>query len=814
VGWRVHQEGDTSGIVVNPAPSLARNMFNGTVANLRTAGGYVGLPGPEDVGEPDLDRDFEIGRYMDASISLAPSVTATFQSGTTTWFSYVAVHAWDRNQETPNLMLCTDPTVLGNRAFSMQNSGNGIGAGGGPPRNNRPDILPRYFREGASYNLRGAASAWTDDAKEAPDATATMPWVASDPDGFGAANIIVGKIEWDADAGGEDVITVVGFLETDTMSEKAFDALVALKPDLSSRNWTANKPNLDQSQFDLLNIAGTKFFVDEIRIGTTFEDVMGGDPAKANDPRPAAEEADVPRDLVLGWTAGTDAGTHDIYLGTIFDDVNNATGADPRGVLVRQGYDTTTYDPGRLAFGTTYYWRVDEVSVPPDSTIYKGDIWSFTTEPVAYAVAGQSIKATASDSAPDQGPLNTINSSGVANDLHSEVLTAMWLTAPNATGPAWVQYEFNRVLRFHEVWVWNHNGLLEPILGLGAKEVRIEYSTDGSDFKVLGTTHEFARAPGKAGYACDTIVDLEGIAAKYVRFILLSNWGNVLKQYGLSEVRFFSVPVFAREPSPTSAKTGVDVTSSLSWRAGRETAKHALYLSTDQQAVIDGTAPAQTAITPAYAPALNLATTYFWRVDEVNETEFPSEWQGEIWSFSTQEYLVVDGFDSYTDNMDADEAIFQTWIDGYEVPTNGSLVGYPAAPFAERTLIHSGRQSMPLAYDNTTATYSEAKRTFDSPQDWTQHGIKGLTLWFYGDPANVAQQMYVKINNTKILYDGEVANLMMPVWQMWYISLAGKSVRDVASLSIGFDKLGGAGGTGKVLIDDLRLYSLDRKQIP
>jgi len=57
------------------------------------------------------------------------------------------------------------------------------------------------------------------------------------------------------------------------MSEAAFDALVAAKPVLSSANWTANKPDLDQSQFDTLNVAGTKFFVDEIRIGTTFSDV-------------------------------------------------------------------------------------------------------------------------------------------------------------------------------------------------------------------------------------------------------------------------------------------------------------------------------------------------------------------------------------------------------------------------------------------------------------------------------------------------------------------------------------------------------------
>jgi hypothetical protein len=45
----------------------------------------------------------------------------------------------------------------------------------------------------------------------------------------------------------------------------------------------------------------------------------------------------------------------------------------------------------------------------------------------------------------------------------------------------------------------------------------------------------------------------------------------------------------------------------------------------------------------------------------------------------------VDDFESYTDDMDAGKAIFQTWDDGYEVAANGSVVGYGTSPFAERT---------------------------------------------------------------------------------------------------------------------------------
>jgi hypothetical protein len=87
----------------------------------------------------------------------------------------------------------------------------------------------------------------------------------------------------------------------------------------------------------------------------------------------------------------------------------------------------------------------------------------------------------------------------------------------------------------------------------------------------------------------------------------------------------------------------------LSWRAGREAASHRVYVSTDQQAVIDGTAVAVSVVNPSHSAALDLSSTYYWRVDEVNDVEAPSTWQGDVWSFSTSEYLAVDDFESYND---------------------------------------------------------------------------------------------------------------------------------------------------------------------
>jgi hypothetical protein len=276
--WRIHQEGDTSGIVVDPGPPVVRNSYDGTVANLATTGGYVGLPGPLDLDPPrGEDEDFEIGRHQAGHIALAPSVTATFQTGTTTWFSFVSTRAWDRNEHGAHLIIGTDPDPNEKRGVILDNDGSGIGGGNGPPSGGRTRIFPQYFSGGFLNTAMGTGGTGFNDL---PTPTDTMPWDEWTPGGdFGPPCIVVGKIQWDADTGGEDIISLVRFLQEDVLSEAAFDALITAQPGLSSANWESNKPDLDQSQFDLITFAGTKFFIDEIRIATTFEEVTVPEPA-------------------------------------------------------------------------------------------------------------------------------------------------------------------------------------------------------------------------------------------------------------------------------------------------------------------------------------------------------------------------------------------------------------------------------------------------------------------------------------------------------------------------------------------------------
>jgi hypothetical protein len=524
--------------------------------------------------------------------------------------------------------------------------------------------------------------------------------------------------------------------------------------------------------------------------------VNEGPTDKARKPSPADGAEDVYRSLILSWTPAGSAVAHDVYFGTDFDDVNDGV------ALVSPGHDANSYDPGGLEFATTYYWRIDEVNAAPDNTIFQGPVWSFTTEPYAYSLSNASVIATASSSEKaETGPQNTVNGSGLTDDLHSTATTAMWLSSATGPEPAWIRYEFDRVYKLDELWVWNHNLDLESIVGYGFKDVAIECSLDGTTWTLLKET-QFAQASAANGYAHNTTVALDGVMARYVRLTAKSNWSAIgLKQRGLSEVRFFYVPVAAREPQPAHGTADVAPDVVLSWRAGREAASHKVYLGTDRTAVAEGTAAAVTTAESSHTPgSLMLDTTYFWKVDEVGTAGVHP---GDVWSFSTSPYALVDDFESYNDQENAGTRIYETWVDGYGATTNGSQVGNLQAPFAEKTLIHGGRQSMPLFYDNSGGKTSEATRTFEIAQDWTASGIKSLSLWFYGAADNTGQ-LYIKINNTKVLYNGGAAELKLPQWQAWNVDLTTVSgANKVTKLTIGIE---GAGAKGKLYLDDIRLY--------
>ena len=70
----------------------------------------------------------------------------------------------------------------------------------------------------------------------------------------------------------------------------------------------------------------------------------------------------------------------------------------------------------------------------------------------------------------------------------------MWLSGMGDAAPS-IQYEFDKAYKLHEMWVWNSNQLIESFVGIGVKDVVIEYSLDGTEWMTLENVPQFAQAP-------------------------------------------------------------------------------------------------------------------------------------------------------------------------------------------------------------------------------------------------------------------------------------------------------------------------------
>jgi hypothetical protein len=265
--------------------------------------------------------------------------------------------------------------------------------------------------------------------------------------------------------------------------------------------------------------------------------------------------------------------------------------------------------------------------------------------------------------------------------------------------------------------------------------------------------------------------------------------------------------------SPDPAKGAVDVTQTpiLTWVPGIFGASHGVYFGTDVFSLeLKGSGNLGS---ESFDPGqLEWNTTYYWRIDEANNANANSPWTGPLWSFTTANFLIVDDFESYNDLDPADpdsNRIFNAWIDGYDDPANGSLVGYDNPPLAEQTIVHSGNQSMPMSYDNSVGK-SEATLTLTSNRDWTVNGVDTLTIWFRGDSGNTAENLYVALNgNARVDHDNPDVTTITS-WTQWNIDLSrfadqGVNLSNVTSITLGFSSV--TGSTGMVYFDDIRLYA-------
>jgi len=516
-------------------------------------------------------------------------------------------------------------------------------------------------------------------------------------------------------------------------------------------------------------------------------------PRIAYDPTPADGAKFVDPNADLNWSAGLGAKLHYVYFGDNFDDVNSAV----EGLLLAD----TTYTPGNLELDKTYYWRVDESA--DTITMLKGDVWSFTI-----ARAGGGLKAEYFNN-------TTLSGEPVLTRLDPEI-DFNWGNAdvagensPDASinvnnfSARWsgeLEVDLTDTYTFH---INANNGFRmwldgRPIIDYWDNPTTSSRKSEPIEL-IGGDTYSIR------------IEYFEGEDAAIAQLF----WESSTREQQIIPSGALQLPLKAGSPNPYQNAVNVKQTPILSWSPGDYAASHQVYFGTDEEAVrnADTASPeykgAKALGSQSYDPGkLPWDTTYYWRVDEV-EADGTIQ-KGNVWSFTTANFILVDDFEDYND-YPPDE-IFSTWIDGWEVPENGSMAGHADPPFAETNIVHGGGQSMPVYYENNFK-YSEITMTLVSVRDWTEEGVGVLSLWFSGDASNAAERMYVNLNGIATVYHDNSDAALIEEWTEWTIDLQefaaqGVNLANVNTISIGFGDKSSlqAGGSGMVLFDDIRLY--------
>jgi len=480
--------------------------------------------------------------------------------------------------------------------------------------------------------------------------------------------------------------------------------------------------------------------------------------SKAFDPNPDDGALIAETWATLSWTAGDFAVSHDVYLGDSLYDVSDANLSSD---LFRGNQATTFFTAGFPGF-------------PYPEGLVPGTTYYWRIDEVNEADPNSPWKGNVwSFSVPPKTAYNpnpTDNAEAVAPDN----VTLSW-TAGYGT-------------KLHTVY-------------LGDNYDDISNATGGM---MLGTTTYNAGS----------------LQAEKVYYWRVDEFDGIATYKG--DIWTFTTPGAVSAPQPADGATGVSMTTSLSWTAATNATSHQVYLGTDKETVRNADAGS-----PEYQGSATLGsesldpgklawdTMYYWRVDAVTNA---GPVKGPIWSFTTADFVIVDDFESYTDDDLAGQAIWQIWIDGFGVADNGAQVGYLLPPYAEQTIVHGGSQSMPFIYDNTAPiTNSEAVLTLTDSRDWTEEGVGELSIWFRGNAENAGDPLYVSISNTAgipaIVVNEDTNAAQARTWTQWIIPLQafadqGINLTNVNQIAIGVGSKGGVatGGTGTLFTDDIALY--------
>jgi len=606
-------------------------------------------------------------------------------------------------------------------------------------------------------------------------------------------------------------------------------------------------------------------------------------PQTAWEPTPADGAKYVLPGQKLTWKKGINVLFNYVNFGEDLNTVKNAPVASGLPAAVEE------FPPGELKPGTTYYWRIDEFLI--GAAPAQGEVWSFTTVPeiavtdatlLGYWPLDEQAGTTAVDWSGHGGHGSLLGGLGWADGLYGGALSFTGAsgqyvncgTAADITGDftlaAWVKMAPNnadkymgiggRLMTATNYWgfglVRHSSNFLRLWVGDGSTD--LAKSAVNSD--VINTDSEWHHVAGThEGQANRLFVDgkKQGgttsitLAPSSEFFYIGRQYSNQDYRYWeglIDDVRIYNKamteeqinqvmvgnPLVASGPVPgIDAIVDIRDVDSLGWTAGDAAASHDVYFGTDRKAVAEAgkTSPEFKGNQPGTSFSLAGLVAfgggdYFWRIDEVEAGGQVNT--GYIWKFTVPAFLIVDDFEGYSDDADAYDAIFQTWIDGMgytqpiEVAGNGtsSTVGYGTsrnATFGETAIVHPGgsTQSMPFDYNNVNDPYyAETSRTWSTPQDWTTEGVATLVLYVRGTWDNDATQpLYVALENqgkAPVVVNLDLSVLRSTSWTEQRIPLsqfAGVNPAAVKKMYIGVGDRATRkpGGHGVLYFDDIRV---------
>ena len=409
------------------------------------------------------------------------------------------------------------------------------------------------------------------------------------------------------------------------------------------------------------------------------------DPHFAHNPNPHDGAIHHDTWAILMWSPGRHAVSHDVYLGENFDDVYNGTGdtywVNQHHTFFIYGFLDYPHSPGLIP-GNTYYWRIDEVNdLHPDSP-WKGDVWSLTIAP------RQAYGPEPADGAKLINPNITLSwMSGLIAKSHTVYFGDDFDTVAGADRGIIQEIPIYNPgpLEFNKTYFWR----IDEFNG---------YSTHRGDVWSFTTV------------ASTPVID----------------------------------PNVAYSPGPPDGAMHLDTWVNLQWIPGYYAVSHNVYLGANFDAVNNGEHDTFLGNTPLTFfvigfpgnPPIDLipGTTYYWRIDEVNNLHPNSPWKGDVWNFTIPPYTAYNPVPA----------------DGAELIDPNVILNWTAGFNAKFHTLYLGENSA-----NVEAGAADT------------HKVRFATTYYYADALELGKTYYWRIDE----FDGAVTH-KGEIWSFTTVSAA------------------------------------------